>query len=153
MNLKENTGWSGELTISVYNKGRLIERDTIKNMITDAGLNLIRNALYGDTVDCEINYIAVGDGNTAVSAAHTALVNETFRTAVTTQTKTSTGVLDIVGWLLDSDGALTIEEVGIFAGGTAVKDSGTLIARVLWSRAKTALESIKIARTDTLGRG
>lgn len=147
---KEKTGWYGAFKIHVLPTG---EYFYIPNRITNAGLNLIRNALYGDTVDAEINYIAVGDNNTAVNDADTQLGNEIFRAAVTSRTKTSTGVLDVETFLLDSDGAMTIREIGVFAGGTSSPNTGTMISRVLWSRDKTNLETIKISRTDTIGRG
>ena len=122
-------------------------------MITAGALDLARNALYGDTVDLEINYVAVGDGTTAVTGAETQLVNETFRTAVLGRTKGTTGILDTVADVLDTDGALTIREIGFFAGGTATANSATLVSRILWTKDKTTLESIQFNRRDTIGRG
>jgi hypothetical protein len=47
------------------------------------------------------------------------------------------------------------EEIAWFAGAgaTATKDTGIMIARVLYSRQKTNLESWTIRRTDTIKRG
>jgi hypothetical protein len=122
-------------------------------MITQDALNLFRNALYGDSVNLQINYIAVGSDSSPITGVETTLGNETFRTQISTRNKTSNGVLDTIASALDSDGAMTIREIGFFAGGNAVKDSGTLISRILWNRDKTSLESIQFNRTDTVGRG
>lgn len=122
-------------------------------MITNGALNLIRNKLYGDTVDAEINYLAIGDDNTAVTGAETTLINEIKRVAVSSRAKPSDYNLQTIFDLLDSDGALTIREIGTFAGGTSTPDSGTLISRILYTRDKTSLESIQFNRTDTIGRG
>jgi len=121
-------------------------------MITTVGLNLLRNALAGD-VSPDVNYFAVGDDNTAVTGTETTLGNETLRVQLSSDGTPLDGDWNSVWDILDSDGALTIREIGWFSNGTASADSGVLISRILYSRDKTTLESIQFNRTDTIGRG
>lgn len=116
-------------------------------MITNTGLNKLRDVLYDD-----INYIAVGDSDAAIENP-VKLSNEIFRTEITNKDKTGTGITQAMTSILDIDGSLSIREIGIFTNGTATKDSGTLISRMLWTRDKTAAETIQINRVDTIRRG
>lgn len=116
-------------------------------MITNIGLNTLRDTLYN-----EINYIAVGDSD-AIIENPTQLGNEIFRTPITNRSKTGIGVSEVMTSILDTDGNMTIREIGIFAGGTEAANSGTLISRMLWKRDKTNSETIQINRVDTIRRG
>lgn len=116
-------------------------------MITNTALNKLRDVLYED-----INYIAVGDSD-AVIENPTQLGNEIFRTPVTNRSKTAIGVSEAMTSILDSDGSLSIREIGVFANGTDEPNTGTLVSRVLWKRDKTGAETIQINRIDTIRRG
>lgn len=116
-------------------------------MITNNGLNLLRDTLYDS-----ITHIAVGSSD-AVIENPTQLGNETFRAPITNKSKPATGISEAITSLLDSDGSMNIREIGIFANGTDTLNTGILISRILWKRDKTALETIQISRTDTIGRG
>lgn len=116
-------------------------------MITNAGLNYLRDALYDG-----ITHVAVGDSDAEIENP-TQLGNEIFRVPLTDKDKTATGVFDAVALILDVDGPMNIREIGVFANGTSAPNSGTLISRVLWNRNKTALETIQVSRTDTIVRG
>lgn len=122
-------------------------------MINKLALNAIRNLMYGDATTLEINYMAFGDDNTAVTGVETQLVNEVIRVAILSNSKPADYILQTIFDLLDSDGAVTIREVGFFADGTATVNSGTLVSRILYSRDKTSLETIQFTRRDTIGRG
>lgn len=147
---KARAGWKGHVTMIVYDlEGNEIDRQEIDNQIKTAGLNLMAGALNGS--DAEIKYLAWGSDSTANDVAQTKLVAEEGRKLITSQAAGGTGVMTTTCYISPYEGLeATIEELGWFAGAaTAVKDSGTLVARILYSRAKTNLESVLSIRTDT----
>ena len=151
MNIQEKLGWTGRIKVtSTYRDGR-VEIEEFDNLITDAGRNLLRDALRQPT-DAEIKYIAWGSGTTAPTVANTALGTETGRKAVTKQTVGTAGVVVTTVYLAPFDANMQIQELGWFAGvgATATAGSGVMVARVLYSKLKTELESIQIDRTDTI---
>ena len=154
MRVNERPGWKGKVEIVVRNvqTGEIVDRTDITNQIKNVALNMMRDVLSGAVTDGEIKYMAWGSGSTANSASQTKLVTEFGRKAVTSQAAGATGVLTTTTYISPSEGTeATIEELGWFAGSgaTATADTGILVGRVLYSRAKTALESIQVVRTDT----
>ena len=147
--------WQGDVNIKALDKdGNVLQEDKLKNLITSAGKNLLAESLRNGSLDAEIKFIAIGSDNTAPSSGDTTLGNETFRKAVTSQTAGgSVGVTITNLYVAPEEAVGTIEEIGFFSGSSAssTTDSGTLFARVLYSRTKTAVESIQIERTDTIG--
>jgi len=146
--------WQGTLNIKAFDKdGNLVDEQNFKNLITSAGKNLLAEALRNNAIDCEIKYIGIGSDNTAPTTADTALGNETFRKAVTSQIAGGTGITITNLYVAPEEAVGTIEEIGFFSGASAsaTTDSGVMFARVLYSRTKTAVESIQIERTDTIG--
>ena len=132
-----------------------MDRTEIRNLITNAGLNLLRDALKGDVGDTAIKFLAWGDDATNPSVGDTALGNEEGRRQITRRSVLGgTGVLQTTAIIASTEGNDQIEELGFFAGtdATAVAGSGVLVARVLYSHLKTSLESIQVDRTDTLAR-
>lgn len=154
MKVKERTGWRGWVRIIVRDlDGRVIEDVTLRNQIKNVGLNLVRDGLSGAVSSSEIKYLAWGKSDTANNPGQTTLVDEFGRKAVTSQEAGSTGVLNTTTYISPQEGNdYAIKELGWFAGSgaTIAKDSGVLVARVLYSHTKTALESIQTIRTDTL---
>lgn len=154
--MNETRGWLGKFDVFIKSEsGEWEYETTINNMVTDAGLNLLRECLRGTVTDAEVKYIAVGTSSTAVSAAQTQLVNEAFRKPVYSKSVVGTGLLQTIGILTETEAVINIQEVGIFAGSTAsaATNSGIMISRILYSRNKTNLESIQFQRTDTIARG
>jgi len=147
--------WQGDVNIKALDKDCIVlQEDKLKNLITSAGKNLLAESLRNASLDAEIKFIAIGSDNTAPSSGDTTLGNETFRKAVTSQTAGgSVGVTITNLYVAPEEAVGTIEEIGFFSGSSAsaTTDSGTLFARVLYSRTKTAVESIQIERTDTIG--
>lgn len=142
--------WKSNVAIVVRDlEGRIIDRQELHNQIKDVGLNILRDALNGTVA--EIRYLAWGTDSTANATNQTKLVAESGRKAVTTQAAGGTGVMVTTTYIAPYEAIVSIEELGWFAGtgATAVADSGVLVSRVLYSRAKTALESIQVVRTDT----
>jgi hypothetical protein len=148
--VEDKRGWLGQYEIIADD-----ERFVIDNLITDAGLDMVRNALNGELASTEIRYLAVGTSATTPSTTQTQLGAEIFRTSFITSTKPATGQLEKTAVILETEAVANIREIGIFAGSTATTtaNSGIMISRVLYSRNKTNLESIQIVRRDTIQRG
>ena len=154
MLIRAHLGWQGLVDVSVYRDGQLVDRVEIRNLITNAGLNLLRDAMKGDVGDTQVKYLAWGDDATAPTTSDIALGNEEGRRQITSRTATSIGVLSQTTIIASTEGNNQIEELGFFAGvgATITTDSGVLLARVLYSHLKTNQESIQVDRTDTLAR-
>jgi hypothetical protein len=148
--MEDKRGWLGQYEILVGD-----ERFLINNLITDAGLDMVRNAFNGELTSTEIRYLAVGTSATTVSTTQTQLGTEIFRTAFIASTKPATGQLEKTAVILETEAVANIREIGIFAGSTATtaSNSGIMVSRVLYSRNKTNLETIQIVRRDTIQRG
>jgi len=158
MNIKELTGWLGQWEIVIRDKnGKVIERTGLKpNLIMDVGLNMFRDVLNGVVTDGEIKYLALGSSATAPANAQTQLVSEQFRKVVTSQANAAgVGVLETILYIteLEANGFMT-QEIGWFAGAAAsgVANTGIMVARVLYSRQKTDLETWTIVRLDQISR-
>jgi len=151
--MKERIPWRGKIrVISIFKDGTK-QIDELENLITDAGKNLLRNFLDGTVTDGAIKYVAFGSDNTVPASGDTKLGNEFFRKQVTKQETGAAGELTTTVYIAPYEANQQIEEIGWFAGAeaTSTKDSGVLIARVLYSKNKTELESLQIERTDTIG--
>ncbi len=156
--ISEPSSWSGKIKIIVRRSGRagdetLIEEETVEleNLITDAGRNLMALALRDVTALPEITFVALGDDATAPVVGDVLLGNEVFRKVMTQQVAGATGVSISTVFIAPQEANQQLEEIGWFAGdASATVDTGTLVARVLFSRLKDNLESIQIERTDTI---
>lgn len=105
--------------------GRVVCRAWRHNLVVDAGLNLLRDLVYGDGVT--ISHGAVGTDATAPAAAQVALGAEVFRDQISQRTKqTASLVVKFVVGSQDANG-LTLREAGLFNAAT----DGTLYARVV----------------------
>ena len=164
METKSNLKPISNIRITVRENGQITEQVTLKNTITNLLFNLYRDALAGDwgnILDAKIKHIAIGDDNTAPAVTDTTLGNEVFRVAITDEDVSVTAQYTSIFYLPPNEPVgllpLGIEELGWFAGtgsndwgGGAGKDTGTLIARVLWPHTKTAVESIQFERIDKI---
>ena len=157
--MKETSNWLGQWELEIRENGDLKEIVPLThNLITDAGLNMFRDALKGDVTDCEIKYVTLGSGTTAPANDQTTLVAEEFRKVVTSQNvdPITAGKLYTELYVADTEGnSFKTEEIGWFAGvgATATVNTGIMIARILYSRQKSAVESWTIRRTDQISRG
>ena len=154
----------GNIRITVRDlDGNILEQVVLKNTITNLLFNLYRDALAGDLThkdDAKIHYLAVGDDDgtiLALAVTNTVLGNEVFRIGLVDTDATATGEYWTQFYLAPSEAVGWIREVGIYAGeaadawgGGAGIDTGTLIARVFWSRNKTNIESIQYERVDQI---
>lgn len=101
-------------------------------MIVDAFLNLLRDAIYGDSVTYP-THIAIGTGTTAASATDTALETEVFpdgsnRSAISSRTKPASKKvrLQMLVGAGEANGNDLTE-----VGATNAATSGTLMNRVV----------------------
>lgn len=150
MNIQEKINWTGRIKVTTTYRDGTVEIEEFDNIITDAGRNLMRDGLQG--ADTEIKYLAWGSGITTPAVSDIALAAEAGRKLVTKQTAGAVGVVTTTVYLAPFDANMQIEELGWFAGATATAaaGSGVMVARVLYSKLKSNLESIQIDRTDTI---
>jgi hypothetical protein len=117
-------------------------------MVTDAGLNLIRDGNHG-TNSPKITYVALGTNSATPATSDTLLGAEVFRKPVTAFTNSTTGELVITMYLAPGEAvSYDIEEIGFFGGSTATsaRNTGILIARGLYSHnPKSNVESIQFS--------
>ena len=157
--MKEKSNWLGQWEIEIKENGLTKEIVPLKhNLITDAGLNMLRDMLSGAITDAQIKYVALGNDATAPANTDPQLVAEQFRKVVTSRDAdpVTAGKLYTELYIADTEAnTFKAEEIGWFAGvaaGAGV-NTGILIARILYSRQKSATESWTIRRTDTISRG
>lgn len=148
-------GLRQNVRIIVYDaQGRIKDSVILQNEIKDAGLEMLAQALMSATaLDCKIKYLAWGSDDSDNTPDQTKLVGEFGRKAVTEQESGGSGVVITTTYLAPYDATEeTIKELGWFAGpsASATKDSGTMVARVLYERAKVGTESLQVIRTDTI---
>ncbi len=151
------SGWKQitNIKIAAYDlDGRIKDVTEIKNLITTVGLNMIRDALHdvADIADCEIKYVEVGTGSTAPALGDTTLDTFSFRKIMTSTSKPADGQTKCTVYIAPSEAVANIREIGWWAGTNAAagEATGIMISRALYSRNKTALESLQIERTDTI---
>lgn len=152
MRARNDLSWHGRVRVTARYVDGSVEVDEFDNLITDAGLNLMRDSLK-EGLSAEIRYTALGSDATAPASTDTSLGSEQFRKPVTTETDNGTGSVVHTTYISPGEANdFVIEEIGWFAGADAsdATDSGVLVARVNYSRDKTDLESLQIDRTDTL---
>jgi hypothetical protein len=151
--IKEPVIWSGSLRIIITTPTKQ-QVYSICNRLMNPGLDLMRDALRGLVSDAGIKYVALGSSNAALPDSATTLGNEIFRKRVTKTEAPGTGQAKTICYVAPYEANQQVHEIGFFAGqaATAAKDTGILVARVLFSRLKNELESWQIERTDSFAR-
>lgn len=149
-----NWRWKTNVIITVRDlENKVLEVKHIKNLITTVGLGMVIDLMHaGGPADGKIRYMAVGSDNTAPAIGQTQLIAETFRKAFTTQAEVTAISLKTTTYLAPAEAVGAIEEIGWFATATATAaaNSGVMVSRILYSRNKTAIESIQCDRTDSI---
>jgi hypothetical protein len=125
-----------EVELRDVRTGEVVGRSRTHNLVVTSGLNLVRDLLAnsGRAPNC----IALGTGNSATTMAMTALEAEVYRGYMTRRELSSASVR----YQLFLDAAIppgqpyTIQEVGIFSGGSfygsgTPSTGGTLFARAV----------------------
>jgi hypothetical protein len=156
MNFDKEIKWDGYFEIDILENGKLKEKIPLKhNLITDIGLDLIRDVLKGTAPFASINFVALGNGTNAPAISNTLLQNELFRKQVSAKVSGTVGELITELYIADDEAnSFSCKEIGWFGGIEAAADANTgiMIARVLFNRQKTIYESWLIRRIDTFGR-
>lgn len=125
-------GW---FEIEHVRDGRVIERRTVKNLVTSAGKAALAGLLNGVVTDF-FEYLAIGTGTTAAAAGDTALQTEITTnggaraaatcTRVTTTVTNDTAQLEYT-WTFS--GSFAVTELGILSANSG----GTLLARSVFA--------------------
>jgi hypothetical protein len=95
------------------------------NLIPTTGRNVLARLLAGDTTySGEVDYGALGDGNTAFTNASTTLNNELFRSQADSQAYDDN--IAYIDWFVESGDIAdqTFEEFGAFIDGNGSADTG-----------------------------
>jgi len=156
--MESNIKWKRNVKVTVRDlEGNILDVQEIDNLITTVGLNMLRDALHsvGDVADCEIKYVEVGIGATAPALTDVALDTYSFRKIMTSTSKPADGQTKCICYIAPSEAVAALEEIAWWAGTAAAagEATGIMISRVLYSRNKTAAESIEIERLDTIAEG
>ena len=126
--------------------GNLVYEDQeMKNLVVDAGLNLLRDRLAGLS-SSYATHLAIGTGTTAVSAAQTTLATEIFRDALTSATTTSKAATLKYYLAAGSANGNTLSEIGLFTASSG----GTMIARALLASPIVKTASVTATFTWTI---
>ncbi|MFN8497324.1 MAG: hypothetical protein U0641_05655 [Anaerolineae bacterium] len=112
-----------------------VERQEVHNLVVDAGLNLLKNALYGSAPDLYLNRMRIGTNGTATNGGMTSIL-----ASVATYTPTSRaaddGAKKVTVKLFVPTGDLngqTLREIGLYTNNT-----DTLFSRAVFNQiAKT----------------
>ena len=87
--------------------------------------------------DIDVSYFAFGTGTTGVTEADTLLETEYFRKAFTSKSWSGKQFVAICQ-LSTSEANTSITEVGVFSGGSATPNTGTLLSHALKSIVKNS---------------
>ena len=150
--IAERSLWIGNVRIVVRRAGLQAQVTHLTNLVTDVGKGVLAEALRTASAAPEITWVAGGGNATAPAAGDTTLYDENGRRQVTAQSVgASINQTITTVYLGPNDANGQINELGWFADASSAKDSGILIARVLYSKLKDEEEAIQIERTDTIG--
>ena len=113
----------GELSVRVFEDGRLVEEWVDRNLIVNTGRNALASLLAGVTANKSITKIGFGTGTGAAAQADTALTGLVSK-AIGTITYPETGSVQFAWSLETSEGnGITISEFGLLTA------DNTLFAR------------------------
>lgn len=152
----ESVGLKGQWLIESENVVTGIKKKyKFDNMIVQGFYTLV-NAFFDydqdgtpTATDMNLNYVALGDDNTAVTRDDSSLYSEQERYIYTTKTPSDEKYV-IKRFLATDEGNMTggyITELGIFANGTTTAGSGTMVSRSIVNVKKN--ENIKLTLTWT----
>lgn len=139
----------GKKIIRDLKEQKIIEKVVTKtNIVPTTGLNVLTRLLTGDTTYTgEINYIALGDGNTAFTLGSTTLNNEVYRKIVS-DAAFDDNIAYIDVFIASGDVADdTYTEAGAFIDGTASADTGQAFSLVIQNFVKSGSMFISLKVT------
>lgn len=108
-----------------------ILRYKFHNIICTPVYEYILKSLAGESLgSLDLSYFAFGTDDTAVTESDTTLGSEQFRKAFTSKSWSGKQFVAICQ-LATSEANFSIKEVGVFSGGSASADTGTLMSHAL----------------------
>ena len=133
LNLNERAELRGHVRVVLKDRdGNVVEQIEQDNLVVDAGRNLLRDFLLGNTVS-GLNYIAIGTGTSEPLPTDTQLENEIDRRTFSAVTS-GNRYIKISAFYTFDEVNTTITEAGLFGNGaTADPNTGTLYARTLFA--------------------
>lgn len=145
----ENCGVGVNVRVDVFDAatGALLESQEIHNLVTTAGLNLLKTAMA--TGACAYpGWFAFGTSSTPAAAGDTALGAEVFRDVITSSAVDPSNPTLTLQYYLTSASANgnTLTEVGLFTAATL----GTLYAHVILATSIPKTNLIAVSFTWTL---
>jgi hypothetical protein len=133
-----SVGLSYNVTIEHMRDGKCIDREEVHNLVVSAGLEYIKSHLHNSNSPAVMDYVAIGEDNTAAAAGNTALGDESMREQGT-YASGATGVCTVTN-SFTIDATYGIEESGLFNAAS----SGTMIARVTFSTKNVVLNDVLV---------
>lgn len=94
--------------------GRVTKTSKVHNMVVNVGLDEVAHLIGGISSPVAFGYMAIGDGNTAVSASDTVLDNEIDRASVTPTDEGVGVILYDHTFTFGTGDSFTIVEAGLF---------------------------------------
>lgn len=131
--MKTNISLKGKYSFTFRDKdGNITRQFSKENTVVNAGLTVVANLLsdLGTYTTKRINYCAVGDSNTAVTAGDTTLGNEYERKTISSS-NVSGDTLYFSTYFALNEAVGTIEEVGMFFDATETANSGVLFSKIV----------------------
>lgn len=125
-----------------------------RNLITQAGLNFLAQLFIreNDQTNDIPFYLALGTGITSPAVSDTKLVAEKLRKPVSVKNRQA-NMIRLRTFFTSSEANGTWTEAGIFLAGTASRDSGVLLNRIVLSQgiSKTSQQVLTVEVRITLG--
>lgn len=120
-------GVSYNVTIEQFRKGELVDYEEIHNLTVNSGLEYIKSLLHNSNSPAVMDYVAIGEDNTAAAAGQEALLDESMREQGT-YASGATGVCTVIN-SFTIDGTYGLYESGLFNAASGP----TMIARVTFA--------------------
>ena len=119
-----------------WSNGKLIYK--FHNILTQAVYDHVLKSLNGESISgLNVSHFAFGVGTSTPAMTDTTLEDERTRKAFTSRSKSDNQFVTICQ-LGTGDANFSISELGVFAEGTSVADSGILLSRALKSIEKNS---------------
>jgi uncharacterized 2Fe-2S/4Fe-4S cluster protein (DUF4445 family) len=133
--MKDKFKYKGWVIITNKNTNESVRYE---NIVTNKFYEMVADFMAGSSPD-KMSHIAIGIGTTAVAVTQTALVNESFRKAITT-TATPDSQIHLQTEITGAEALFVWKEIGIFNAASA----GDMTNRVLVDYTHNAGEAIVI---------
>lgn len=123
-----------------------------KNLITQSGLNWLASLLIAETTNDIPFYLALGTGTNAAVSTDTQLQTESFRKLIAAKTRQA-NMVRLRGFFLNTEANGNWAEFGVYAAGTSLSGSGTLLNRLVTPISKADNQVLTIECRLTFAAG